>query len=221
MLHSAREVVQAILREESHNMHFICESSLLEDYLCEQEVVNYSHPLIQQTIRHLYSSAEPEMERIRKTFEFVRDSIHHSWGFQSPQVTCKASEVLHYGEGLCYAKSHLLAALLRAQGIPTGFCYQRLASGATPEMGYALHGLNAVFLPSEAKWIRLDARGNKPGVQAEFSTGEERLAYTVRPELGEIDYPTIYSQPHPKVVKALWEHTNCLYLCEHFLPDQL
>jgi Transglutaminase-like superfamily len=242
MLHFTREVVQAVLLEESHRMHLICESSLLEDYLCEQEVVDYSHPLIQEAM-HLAGAVEclsgacgarinslehvpattpgAETERIRKTFEFVRDSIHHSWDIQSPQVTCKASEVLHYGEGLCYAKSHLLAALLRAQGIPTGFCYQRLAAGATPEMGYNLHGLNAVFLPSEAKWIRLDARGNKPGVQSEFSTGEERLAYVVRPELGEIDYPTIYARPHPKVVKALREHTNCLHLCQYFLPDQL
>ncbi len=221
MLHFTREVVQAVLLEESHHMHLTCESSLLEDYLCEQEVVDYSHPLIQEAMHQLSIWPGAETERIRKAFEFVRDSIHHSWDIQSPQVTCKASEVLYYGEGLCYAKSHLLAALLRAQGIPTGFCYQRLAAGATPEMGYALHGLNAVFLSSEAKWIRLDARGNKPGVQAEFSTGEERLAYVVRPELGEIDYPTIYTQPHPKVVKALQEHTNCLHLCQYFLPDQL
>src|SRR5579864_8378057 len=148
MLHFTREVVQAVLLEESHHMHLTCESSLLEDYLCEQEVVDYSHPLIQEAM-HL-AGASPattpgaETERIRKAFEFVRDSIHHSWDIQSPQVTCKASEVLHYGEGLCYAKSHLLAALLRAQGIPTGFCCQRLAAGATPEMGYNLHGLNAV-----------------------------------------------------------------------------
>src|SRR5215471_6261520 len=139
-------------------MHLICESSLLEDYLREQEVVDYSHPLIQQIIRHLYSSAGAGTECIRKTFEFVRDSIHHSWDIQSPRVTCKASEVLHFGEGLCYAKSHLLAALLRAQGIPAGFCYQRLATGATPELRHTLHGLNAVYLPSQAKWIRLDAR---------------------------------------------------------------
>jgi len=202
-------------------MHLTCESSLLEDYLREQEIVDYSHPLIQQTLCHLDSSTESETERIRKTFEFVRDSIHHSMDIQSPQVTCKASEVLYYGEGLCYAKSHLLAALLRSQGIPTGFCYQRLTAGATPEEGYNLHGLNAVYLRSEARWIRLDARGNKPGVQAEFSTDEERLAYVVRPELGEVDYPTIYAQPHPKVVKALQEHTNCLQLCEYFLPGQL
>ncbi len=82
-------------------------------------------------------------------------------------------------------------------------------------------GLNAVYLPAEAKWIRLDARGNKPGVQAEFSTGEERLAYVVRPELDEIDYPTIHTQPHPKIVKALREHTNLATLVQYFLPDHL
>jgi len=202
-------------------MHLICESALLEDYLHEQEVVDYSHPLIQQTLCHLYSSAESETERIKKTFEFVRDSIHHSWDIQSPQITCKASEVLYYGEGLCYAKSHLFAALLRSQGVATGFCYQRLTAGETPETGYNLHGLNAVYLQSEARWIRLDARGNRPGVQSEFSVDGERLAYIVRPELGEVDYPTIYAQPHPKVIKALQEHTNCLQLCEYFLPSEL
>ncbi len=202
-------------------MHLICESSCVEEYLCEQEVVDYSHPVVQQAILHVSTSADPEMERIRSAFEFVRDTIHHSCDIESTHVTCTASEVLLAGEGLCYAKSHLLAALLRAQGIPTGFCYQRLAVGATPEMGYALHGLNAVYLPSEAKWVRLDARGNTPGVQADFSTGEERLAYVVRPELDEIDYPTLHTQPHPKIVKALREHTNVATLVQSFLPDQL
>ncbi len=35
-----------------------------------------------------------------------------------------------------------------------------------------------------------------------------------------VDY-SHYTQPHPKVVKALQEHTNCLHLCQHFLPNQL
>ena len=199
-------------------MYLICESSLLEEYLYEHEIVDYSHPLVQETISQLHTASDPQMESVRKSFEFVRDSIHHSWDIQSLHVTCKASEVLSCGEGLCYAKSHLLAALLRAQGIPTGFCYQRLALGETAEMGYVLHGLSAVYLASEARWVRLDARGNKPGIQAEFSTGEERVAFVVRPELDEIDYPTIYAQPHPKVVKALREQADCLHLC---LPDQL
>lgn len=199
-------------------MSLICESSLLEDYLREDGIIDYSHPLIQETIRQLDTASDPEIERVRKTFEFVRDTIHHSWDIQSPRVTCKASEVLFYREGLCYAKSHLLAALLRAQKIPTGFCYQRVALGETVEMGHVLHGLNAVYLTSTARWLRLDARGNKSGIQAEFSVEKERVAYAMRPELGEIDYPTIYTQPHPKVVKALQKHINGFHLC---LPSDL
>jgi len=43
---------------------------------------------------------------------------------QRDVVTCSASEVLREGTGICFAKSHLLAALLRAVGIPAGLCYQ-------------------------------------------------------------------------------------------------
>ena len=38
------------------------------------------------------------------------------------------------------------------------------------------------------KWIRLDARGNKENVHAEFCLDEERLAFPIRSELGEVDY---------------------------------
>ena len=37
-------------------------------------------------------------------------------------------------------------------------------------------------------WIRLDARGNKENVHAEFSIEEEHLAFPVRNEFGEVDY---------------------------------
>jgi transglutaminase-like putative cysteine protease len=202
------------------HMYLVCESPLVEHYLCEQEVIDYSHPLVRETIRQLNSPETSEMDRIRKTFAFVRDTIPHSWDIQSPHITCKASEVLQYGTGICYAKAHLLAALLRAQGIPTGFCYQRLTRSASAT-GYVIHALNAVYLSSEARWIRLDARGNKPGVQAEFSTTQEKLAFSVQPELGEIDYPTIYVQPHPKTVNALREPADSLARCWHVLPDSL
>lgn len=71
--------------------------------------------------------------------------------------------MLRHRTGFCYAKSHLLAALLRANGIAAGLCYQRLSvnGGGTP---YCLHGLNAVFL-KDFGWYRVDARGNKPGIQ--------------------------------------------------------
>lgn len=64
-----------------------------------------------------------------KYIDFVRDQIRHSADYRPNPVTCKASEVLRHGTGYCYAKSHLLAALLRANGVPAGLCYQRLSVG--------------------------------------------------------------------------------------------
>ena len=58
-------------------MSFICESSLLEDDLCEGKMVDYSHPLVQETLRQLQTVSDPETKRVRRTFEFVRDSIRH------------------------------------------------------------------------------------------------------------------------------------------------
>lgn len=57
-------------------------------------------------------------------FEFVRDEIGHSWDFQLNPVTSRASDVLKYGTGYCYAKSHQLATLLRANQISAGPCYK-------------------------------------------------------------------------------------------------
>jgi len=37
-----------------------------------------------------------------------------------------------------------------------------------------------VYLAEFNKWIRLDARGNKEGVNAQFSIDQEQLAYLVR-----------------------------------------
>lgn len=202
-------------------MQLTCESAQITDYLAEDEIVNYSHPLVQETARHLQASSDQEVKRIDATFTFVRDTIPHSWDAQNPRVTCRASEVLEQKTGICYAKSHLLAALLRAQGIPAGFCYQRLTLGDTPESGYALHALNAVYVSNLARWVRIDARGNKPGVQAEFSLEQEKLAFPVRPEFDEIDYPTIYAQPQRKVVDVLRQHTDSLYMYQFCLPERL
>ena len=134
------------------------------------------------------------------SYEFVRDSILHSWDYQKNPVTCKASEVLIHRTGYCYAKSHLLAALLRANTIPAGLCYQRLSveTGGPP---YCLHGLNLVFL-KEHGWYRIDARGNKPGVAAEFNPPKESLAFPII-ERAERDFPEIWAEPHPFVVKIL------------------
>ncbi|MGP4040144.1 transglutaminase-like domain-containing protein [Gracilibacillus sp. D59] len=197
------------------------ESNDLKEYLKESEVIDYSNPVIQDKLTELFQPQHTEIEKVKKAFEFVRDRVSHSWDIQGVIVTCKASDVLTNKEGICYAKSNLLAALLRAEGIPTGFCYQRLLLFDTPEKGYSLHALNGVYLDSLKRWIRLDARGNKPGVQAEFSIDEEKLAFPIQEKQGEIDFPIIFSNPNAKTIKTLQSNTNVIDMYKRHLPEHL
>ena len=160
-----------------------------------------------------------EVEAARRVFLYVRDEVAHSWDIQGHRVTRSASDALNFGEGICYPKSHLVAALLRRRGIPTALCYQRLTLFDDERGGYSIHALNAVFL--NGAWHRIDARGNKEGVAAEFSLGEERLAFPVRPERDEVDYPTLYAVPHPVIVKTLMSNEDAHFMYTKNLPTQL
>ncbi|GIN72752.1 hypothetical protein J14TS2_32270 [Bacillus sp. J14TS2] len=202
-------------------MNLVCESEKLADYLLETAEVDFSHPLICTKANELFHSSQTEIEKAEIAFAFVRDEISHSWDIQSEKVTCKASEVLAEKEGICYAKSHLLASLLRSQGIPAGFCYQRLTVFDTPKDGYCIHAVNVVYFRSLKKWVRLDARGNKKGIQSQFSIAEEKLAFPVRKEFGEKDYPHIYTSPHPETIAVLKKHNDPIEMYKYYLPDCL
>ncbi|MBW7455785.1 transglutaminase family protein [Paenibacillus sepulcri] len=203
-------------------MQLIAESPYLSHYVEESEEVDYHHPEIERLVSKLHANGdEDEYSRIRTAYEFVRDEVSHSWDIQSSRITRKASEVLFHREGICYAKSNLLAALLRLQGIPAGFCYQKLTIGDTPETGYCIHALNGVYLTAQQRWIRLDARGNKAGVHAAFSITEEKLAFPVRAEYGEEDYPFLFAVPNRKTMDALKRNTDCLRMYLYDLPVEL
>ncbi|AZM87832.1 MULTISPECIES: transglutaminase-like domain-containing protein [Streptomyces] len=175
-------------------------------YLASDEAIDHWHPLVQETADALWSATGDAYSYAKRAFEFVRDTIAHSADSGDPRVSWRASDVLATRNGICYAKSHALAALLRAQGIPAALCYQRLTrdDGTAP----VVHGLVAVRLPGAAAWSRIDPRGNKPGVDARFSLDRERLAFPVRPELGEADYPELHAAPHPAALKALQESAD-------------
>ena len=100
--------------------------SNIEEYLKEDDVVNYGNENIKRLADTLYQGTSDEVEYIKKAYEYVRDQISHSADIKEDAITCSASEVLEAGHGICFAKSHLLAALLRYKTIPTGFCYQKL-----------------------------------------------------------------------------------------------
>lgn len=101
----------------------------LDAYLDSSEYIDWRHPLVAAVSHNLSVGATDAADITRRCFEFVRDKIRHSWDYRLNPVTCRASDVLEYGTGYCYAKSHLLAALLRANAIPTALCYQRLSWG--------------------------------------------------------------------------------------------
>lgn len=202
-------------------MTLLVESNRLNDYLVETAEIDYSYPSIIQKAKELTDAALNEIEFVKAAFEFVRDRISHSWDIQSPRITYRASDVLLYREGICYAKSNLLCALLRSKGVPTGFCYQRLTLGDTPDTGYCLHALNAVYLAALNKWVRLDARGNKTGIDAQFSIDQEQLAFPIRRSYDEIDYPTIYTSPNTKTIAVLKHSADLMDAYRNRLPSEL
>jgi len=177
-------------------------------YLELSDTIDFGHEGITDLSRDIAAYSADKIDYIKNAFEYVRDNISHSADINGTAVTCKASEVLLAKEGVCYAKSHLLAALLRCNQIPAGFCYQRITLNDESASHLILHGLNAVYIESLGKWIRLDARGNKPGVNAQFSLEHEQLAFPVRPEMGEEDIPIIFAKPDENVVLALTRSKN-------------
>ena len=214
-------------------MDLLMRHNSLGNYLESSEIIDYEDPkilfaaqmLMDRMMHELDENPDaalpdPEMQLARVTYEYVRDRISHSWDINTSEITLKASDVLSRKHGLCYAKSHLLAALLRANGIPAGLCYQYLRLDGTQETDLILHGLNAVYFSSIGRWIRLDARGNKIGVTAEFSVDEEKLAFPVQPGLGETDIPIIFSGPDRAVMRTLQKYESLPELMKH-LPQKL
>lgn len=187
----------------------------MKTYLESSEYIDWQHPSIIEKAEFITKNSSSILESAQLCFEWVRDNIRHTADFRDNEITCKASDVLACGTGYCYAKSHLLAALLRAKGIPAGLCYQRLSrdeNGAP----FCLHGLNAVYLP-DIGWYRIDPRGNKPGVDAQFCPPTEKLAFAIQFP-GEADLPEIWPEPLPVVVETLKAHHTYRGVWEN-LPD--
>ncbi len=187
----------------------------MKQFLKSTEIVDWHNPGIISKAKSLSAGIKNPVATAKSCFEWVRDEIKHIDDFDIQTVSVTASEVLQTGSGICYAKSHLLAALLRANSLPAGFCYQRISldDNGTP---FCLHGLNAVLLP-ETGWYRIDSRGNKEGVNAQFNPPKEQLAFPIHLE-GEMDFDKILPDPLPVVIEALNKYRIKDELWHH-LPD--
>ena len=79
----------------------------------------------------------------------------------------------------------------------------------------SLRGLNAVCLGSFG-WYRVDAGGNKAGVEAACEPPVERLAFNL--QKGESDVMGIFEDPLPSVIEALKTNTCYAEMVKNF-PD--
>ena len=184
-------------------------------FLSATKYIDAKHPSIVLLASQLAHKGTSQQDTAKACFEYVRDNIPHSMDYKLNPVTLIASDVLKHKTGFCYAKSHLLAALLRANNIPAGLCYQRLTL-ADDKPPFCLHGLNAIYL-EQYGWFRVDARGNKEGINAQFNPQKEQLAFELKIK-GECDLPEIWAEPIKEVVTALKTHKTYDQLVQH-LPD--
>jgi ubiquinone/menaquinone biosynthesis C-methylase UbiE len=177
----------------------------INEYLKYDEVIDFDKPEIKALADTLFDEVSSETDYVRHAFEYVRDTYPHSADINADEIAVSASDVLKIGHGICHAKSHLLAALLRCKGVPAGLCYQKLILDDETNPVYICHGLIGVYLNEFNKWIRLDPRGNRSDVDAQFSIDEEKLAFPVRVDKGEEDDLTVYPDPKAFVIKSMRE----------------
>ncbi|MCA9505109.1 MAG: transglutaminase domain-containing protein [Spirochaetaceae bacterium] len=196
------------------------ESDDLGRYLEDTITIDWQTPSVSELAGRLVAGIEDPEERVRRLFAFVRDEVDHALDVETEVLTCRASEVLRERVGLCYAKSHLLAAMLRYAGFPTGFCYVRLASDAAPDR-FVLHAFNAVYWKPVDDWIFLDARGGRAGaaIGCRFRGPFELLAWPDA-DRGEAFLPTIHRRPARRIVDLL-ERAPDLASVRRHLPDSI
>lgn len=188
----------------------------MQKFLADTKYIDYSTATIYKTIKELFSADMQIIEKAEIAYSFVRDKISHSFDSGAAVITAKASDVLKYKTGICHAKANLLAALLRSQGIPAGFCFEHITLADDGSLGCCVHAFNAVYLAG--RWIKLDARGNKEGIKAEFSLEAPVLAYPPRKQFNEYFFPGIYANPQKETMDML-ENARCLREVEERLPE--
>ena len=188
----------------------------MEEYLIETPSIDYMNFHIQEKVHELKNQSDDNLDYIKRSYIFVRDGIPHSWDIKTEVVSRTASDVLKNKTGICWTKSCLLAALLRANQIPSGISYQLLTRADDAIEGYMIHALNTVYIKDLNKWIRLDARGNKENINACFSLDEEHLAYSTRSEFGEIDYQDNHADLDERLVNILMESENIFEIRTNF-----
>ena len=145
------------------NLDKIFEGMLVADnsiYLEPTENVDSDNPKIIQKGEELTSDCKSEVDKVRRIYEFVRDSYS-----QGVCESDSASHVLECGGNNCGQRSILMAALCRAVGIPARLQLQEVTikdfKYDDGRMGddVILHGITGIYYDKE--WYLFEPVGNK------------------------------------------------------------
>ena len=194
------------------------DKSDISDYLENSDVLDFDNLLVSQTAEQLTYGLKDNLSKAREIYKFTRDHIFHSLDINATSVTKTASEVLDKGHGICFAKAHLLAALMRASGIPAGFCYQILYVEDFERL--IAHGFNAVYIQELNKWVRIDACTQVDVNDWGFDPFKDSTVNSIREDIGECDDFTIYHVPSKKILKALTVADTVEELM-HLIPSEI
>ena len=106
----------------------------METYLQPTWFLDSDHPEVAALARSTCDGCETDVERAVRLFRAVRDEIRYTVkvDFTDPDAY-RASATLARGDGFCVPKSILLAALLRAEGVPSRLHFADLRNRLVPD----------------------------------------------------------------------------------------
>jgi len=125
-----------------------------DEALLSMEFIEAAHPQIQALADSLGRGRLSEREIAVKAFAHVRDAVPYEFMAKLRSDQYRASYILEQGRGFCVQKAVLLAALLRACGIPSALVLGDLRDHTMPRhiveaMGTDVmhgHGFTAVWM---------------------------------------------------------------------------
>ncbi len=133
-----------------------------EDYLKPTEFIDSDSPEIQAFAQKAVAGASTPQEKAIRLYYAVRDDIYYDpYRIDPSRNAFKASTILRQGYGYCVAKAVVLAAALRAQGIPCKLHFADVRNHLTTERLKALmqtdtffyHGYNDIWLVDH--WVKV------------------------------------------------------------------
>ncbi len=131
----------------------------MDPFLQATEAIESDHPQIRDLADTIIEGADDVLERGRRLFSFVRDTIQYNP--YSPFFLMdhyKATTTLRRGRGYCVQKAVLLAALARAVGIPARLVFADIRNHQASERLVEMMGTDVFVFHGYVEWLLGDRR---------------------------------------------------------------